>query len=206
MRRFAPLLCLAVLAASGSGAELKVIFEDRFQEKPGAGWTWLKQDDRAWRVREGALELRVMPGGAPGNVLARTLPDPGEKPFAVEVTLTSVPQPTVQYEQVGFFWYANGKQGPKFVKERIDGKVYMFPGKKELTTATVQMRLVVTGRKFTGQYRPDAKGEFLTAFTGAVPAAEKGKLQIAINCYNGPKDAEHWIRFKEFRIVEVSER
>src|SRR5262249_13871769 len=117
---------LAILATSPVlAAEPKVLFEDRFEGKLADGWTWLKQNDRAWRIQDGALELRVLPGQE--NILARTVPDPADGPFAVEVTLTSVPQPTEQYEQVGFFWYANGKQGSKFVKERIDGKLYVFP-------------------------------------------------------------------------------
>jgi hypothetical protein len=197
------LRCLSVLlvglASAAFAAEPKILFEDHFDGKLGEGWTWIKQSEKDWRFRDGALEFRVQPGQV--NVLARTVPDPADGPFSIEVTLTSVAEPTKQYEQVGFFWYANGKQGPKFVKELIDGKVYMFPGKKEMSAETVQMRFVVEGKKFMAQYRPQAKGDFLTAFTGDVPEAEKGKLQIAIACHNGPADAEHWIRFKNFRIV-----
>jgi hypothetical protein len=198
-------VCLVLTAsACAFGAEPRVLFEDSFKGKKLAeGWTWLKQDEKAWRFEDGALEFRVLPGQV--NVLARTVPDPSDKPYAIEVTLTSKPQPTRQYEQVGFFWYANGKQGPKFVKELIDKKVYVFPGKKELTEATVQLRFVVRGKTFTAQYRPGGKGEFLTAFTGNVPAAEKGRLQIALACFNGPADEEHWIRFTDFRIVLLPE-
>jgi hypothetical protein len=205
MLRSALVVCLTLLPVTPTlAAEPKVHFEDSFKGKKLAeGWTWLKQDKKAWRLSDQALEFRVLPGQV--NVLGRTLPDHSDKPYAIEVTLTSKPQPTRQYEQVGFFWYANGKQGTKFVKELIDGKIYVFPGKKELTEATVQMRLVVRGKKFTAQYRPDGKGEFLTAFTGNVPAAEKGRLQIALVCYNGPTDAEHWVRFTNFRIAELPE-
>jgi hypothetical protein len=205
MSRFTPGICFAVLfAAPLPAAEPKVLFEDSFKGKLGDGWTWLKKKDGAWRIKDGALEIRVLP--TQENVLARTVPDPSDGPYAIELTLTSLPQPTGQYEQVGLFWYANGKPGSKFVKELIDGKLYVFPGKKPMTEATVQLRLIVEGKKLTAQYRPGAKGEFLTAFTGNVPAAEKGKLQIALTCFHGPKDEEHWIRFTQFRIVKLPVR
>jgi hypothetical protein len=203
--RFVLIVCLILTtSASALGAEPRVLFEDSFKGKKLAeGWTWLKQDEKSWRFEDGALEFRVLPGQV--NILARTVPDPSDKPYAIEVTVTSKPQPTRQYEQVGLFWYANGKQGPKFVKELIDKKIYVFPGKKEMTEATVQLRFVVRGKTFTGQYRPGGQGEFLTAFTGNVPAAEKGKLQIALICFNGPADADHRVRFTDFRIVGLPE-
>lgn len=204
MTRAALLVWLVVLAGRLDAAEPKVFFEDTFTNKLADGWGWLKQDAKTWRVRDGALELRVLPQQA--NILARTLPDPADGAYAVEMTVTSVPQPTVQYEQVGFFWYADGKPGPKYVKERIDGKVYMFPGKKEMAEATVTMRLVIDGKSCTAQYRPGGQGDYLTAFTGPVPAAAKGKLQVAITCFHGPTDAEHWVRITAFRIVQLPPR
>jgi len=204
MLRHTLVVWYAALAYTAPAADPQVLFVDRFEGKLADGWVWLKQDDKAWRFRDGGLEFRVLAGQV--NVLARTVPDSADGPFAVEVTLTSEPQPTRQYEQVGFFWYANGKPGPKFVKELIDGKPYVFPGKKEMAEATVQLRLVIEGKKFTGQYRPAAKGDYLTASSGDVPPAEKGKLQIAIACHNGPADAEHWVRCNDFRIVKLPRR
>jgi hypothetical protein len=190
---------LVFLTSKALAAEPKVLFEDRLDKKPGKGWTWIKQQDKSWRIQDKSLEFRVLPGQE--NVLARTVPNSADRPYAIEVTFTCLPQATKQYEQVGLFWYANGKQGSKFVKELIDGKHYVFPGKKEMTDTTVQLRLVVDGKKYTAQYRPGAKGEFKTASTGEVPAADKGKLQIAIACHNGPADAKHWVRIRDFRIV-----
>jgi hypothetical protein len=62
---------------------------------------------------------------------------------------------------------------------------------------------VVTKDQFTAQFRPDAAGDFKTAASGALaPGADE---QISIQCYNGPPDAEHWIRFDDFRIVQLAE-
>ncbi|MFO0926644.1 MAG: hypothetical protein U0736_06330 [Gemmataceae bacterium] len=201
MTRAALVVWLVALAGPLSAAEPKVIFEDRFTGKLADGWVWLKQDPKSWRLRDGALELRILPQQV--NILARTLPDPADGPFAVEMTVTNVPQLQRQYEQVGFFWYADGKPGPKFVKEMIDGTVYVFPGKKPAAEATVGMRLVVDGKNYTAQYRPGGKGAYQPAFTAPVPPAEKGKLQVAVTCFHGPTDAEHWVRITAFRIVRL---
>ena len=101
------------------------------------------------------------------------------------------------------FLYHQGKPVFKLVHEHIDGKDWIIPGRKPAPSKTVQLRLVVDGVKWTAQYREDAKGKFLTAGHGKLP--EPGDDQVSIQCYNGPKDAEHWIRFDDFRIVELTE-
>lgn len=190
-------------ACTGTAAapEPAAWFEDTFDGKLAEGWSWLKEKPETWRVRDGALELRVLPEQE--SVLAHPLPDPQAGPFAIEMTLTSVPQPTVQYEQIGLFWYADGKNVFKYVKERIDGELYVFPGKKPMVEATVTLRIEVSGRKFTAQFRPRGEGEWLEAFQGDVPPGETH--QIAIACFHGPTETEHWIRIHDFRIVKLAQ-
>ena len=89
----------------------------------------------------------------------------------------------------------------KLVKELVDGKLMIIPGRKPMTSKTVQLRLIVTADSFVAQFRPDARGEFQTAATGKLPAP--GNDQVSIQCYNGPANAEHWIRFDDFRILEL---
>ena len=66
---------------------------------------------------------------------------------------------------------------------------------------TVQLRLVVKGAEWTAQFREDLKREYQTAATGKLPPP--GDDKISIQCYDGPANAEHWIRFDDFRIVEL---
>ena len=87
----------------------------------------------------------------------------------------------------------------------IDGKVYVFPGKKAMSAATVQLRIEVRGEKFTALFRANAKGKYEKAFSGSVPNKGKGKHQIAVMCYQGPGDAEHWMRFDDFRVVKLAD-
>ena len=88
-------------------------------------------------------------------------------------------------------------------QELVDGRLLIIPGRKPMTSRSVQLRLTVTADKYVAQYRPNAKGEFKTASTGKLPAPRND--QVSIQCYNGPASAEHWIRFDDFRILERSD-
>ena len=199
------LLTAACLVWCGSlpAAEPQVVFEDGFKGKLDKGWTWLREDRKTWRIKDDGLEICVEPGVAKTvkNALLRAAPDRKEGKFAVEVTVTNTAPPTRQYEQAGITWYHEGKPVFKLVKELIDGKLWIIPGKKPMTAKSVQLRLIVTAEGWTAQYRPDAKGKFLTAAEGKLPPP--GKDQVSIQCYNGPPDAEHWIRFDDFRILKL---
>jgi len=182
-----------------------VVFEELFEGSLDEGWTWLRENPQAWRIRQGALEIRVEPGVANTvkNALVRKAPDRKEGKFAVDVTVTNTTKPTQQYEQAGITWYHEGKPVFKLVKELINGELFIIPGKKPMPGEKVQLRLIVNGNDFIAQFRPDGKGKFETAATGTLPPP--GNDQVSIQCYNGPADAEHWIRFDDFRILKMSE-
>ena len=196
---------LALCCGSLSAAEPRVVFEDGFKGKLGEGWTWLRENPKAWRIKDDALEIRVEPGvnTSVKNALLRPAPDRSTGTFAIEVTVTNTTRPTRQYEQAGITWYHNGRPVFKLVKELIKGKLFIIPGRKPMPSKSVQLRVVVTAKGLTAQYRPDGKGEFLTAGTRRLPPP--GKDQVSIQCYNGPPDAEHWIRFDDFRILQLAE-
>jgi hypothetical protein len=196
---------LVVLSGWLQAAEPRVIFEDRFEGKLGEGWHWLREAPKTWRIKDGALEIRVEPGVAPTvkNALLRKAPDRGKGKYAIETTITLTADPTRQYEQAGITWYRDGNPVFKLVHEFIDKKTYIIPGKIPTATKTIELRLVVTADHYVAQFRPDGKGEFQTAAQGPLPAGREE--QVSIQCYNGPPDAEHWIRFDGFRILELAE-
>ena len=136
------------------------------------------------------------------NALLRPAPDHSKAAYAVETTITFTTPPTNQYEQAGITWYQKGKPVFKLVHEHIDGKDYIIPGKVPAPQKTVRFRLFVTKDKYTAQFQPNAKGEFKTVAAGNLAASDEER--ISIQCYNGPTDAEHWMRFDDFRIVEVA--
>ena len=133
--------------------------------------------------------------------MVRRAPDRSSGKFAIDVTVTNTTKPIQQYEQAGITWYNDGKPVFKLVKELVDGKLMIIPGRKPMTSKTVQLRLIVTSDSFIAQFRPNAQGDFRTAATGKLPAPRND--QVSIQCYNGPANAEHWIRFDDFRISQL---
>ncbi len=190
--------CLAVQA------DERVVLEEKFDDELQPGWTWLREDPQAWRLRDGALEIRVQPGLAETvkSALVRDVPasEPGAK-LVFEVTITNLSTPIQQYEQAGITWYHDDKPVFKLVKELVDGQLMIIPGRVPLKSESVQLRLVVSGRDYEAQFRPNAEGEFQVVAKGQLPAG--GKHQVSLQCYNGPLEAEHWIRFDDFRVLEL---
>ncbi len=124
-------LAVALLGAPLWAAEVRVVFEDHFDGKLGDGWTWLRENPKAWRLAEGALDIRVEPGLAHTvkNALVRKAPDRAKGKVAIDVTVTFAVAPTNQFEQAGLTWYQDGKPVFKLVHEQIDGKTYISLGK-----------------------------------------------------------------------------
>jgi hypothetical protein len=198
-----PLLILVSIATVLPAAEPKTVFEDRLVGKLGNGWTWLRENPQAWRTKNGGLEIHVEPGLADNvkNALLYPAPDRSKRKYGIEVTVVFTVPPTNQYEQAGITWYQKEKPVFKLVHEHIDGKEYIIPGKVPAPEKSVRLRLLVTKDRYTAQFQPDAKGEFKTVASGDLaPSTEE---QVSIQCYNGPTDAEHWVRFNDFRIVKV---
>ena len=204
-RTILSILILFWISASLFAAEPQVAFEEKFDTKLGDGWTWLRENPNAWRIRDGGLEIRVEPGLANNvkNALLRPAPARSKTAYAIEATVTFTAPPTNQYEQAGITWYQKGKPVFKLVHEHIDGKEYIIPGKVPASEKTVRLRLVMTNDSYTAQFQSAAKGEFKTVASGKL--APSNEEQISIQCYNGPADAEHWMRFQDFRIAEVAE-
>ncbi|MCW5551479.1 MAG: hypothetical protein KIS67_04855 [Verrucomicrobiae bacterium] len=186
-------------------AEPKVLFHESFDGRMDKGWSWLREDGRTWRFKDDALEIRAEPGFAHNvkNALLRPAPDRNQRKIAIEITVTFTTPPTNQYEQAGLTWYQQGKPVFKLVHELVDGATYVFPGKVPTNTRTVQLQLVLSSGKYEARFRPDGKGEFQTAATGELPPGTDE--QISLQCYHGPPESEHWMRFDDFRILELSE-
>ena len=187
-----------------STADEQIIFEDGFDGTLGPGWSWIREHSDFWRIENGGLEIRVEPGKADTvrNALVRPAPNRNEGTFAIEVTVTNHICPTVQFEQAGITWYHDGEPVFKEVKELVDGELFIIPGRAPMPAASVRLRLVVTANSWEAQYCTNGDAGFQTAATGELPAP--GNDQVSIQCYNGPPEEEHWIRFEDFCIKRVS--
>ncbi|MDA1190630.1 MAG: hypothetical protein O3A46_02980 [Candidatus Poribacteria bacterium] len=179
---------------------MSVIFEDSLNGKLGDGWEWLRESPDTWRFGDEGLEICVQPGVADTvkNALVRTAPDRNDGAFAIEITVMNHTRPTQQYEQAGITWYNDGKPVFKIVKELIDGDLFIIPGRPSMRAKSVRLRLVVTANSWEALYRPEGESEYQTAAKGELPAPKND--QVSIQCYNGPADEQHWIRFTDFSI------
>ena len=182
---------------------MSITFSEDFQNGLKKEWSWIREHTGYWCISDGGLEIRVEPGvkDTVRNALVCTAPDRG-RGYAIEVTVKNLTHPTTQYEQAGITLYHDGEPIFKEVKELIDGDLYIIPGKKPMPTESVRLRLVVTGEGWEAQFRPEGADAFETAASGELPPP--GNDQISLQCYNGPEDGEHWIRFEDFQILALS--
>jgi len=192
---------LAVLLACGGAmaADEKVLFQDTFKGKLVEGWSWLREDAADWRAAPDGLEVRLQPGDANSvkNALVRPLPK-AEGKLVIEVTVTSLSEPTEQYEQAGLTLYHEDKPVFKLVHERVDGKLVVVPGKVPAEKLSVRLRLIVGGGRFIAQFRQEGEKEFQTAAEGDLAIADGDK--ISVQGYHGPAETAHWIRFSDFTV------
>lgn len=205
-----------LLAVKVIGAE--VLFQDTFAGELGEGWSWVREDKAAWRVANGRLEMRVLPGNLWGgannvkNVLVRPAPELEQGEVAVSVTITN--RPVHQYEQANLAWYYDDSHMVKLGLELVDGTVCIVMGREEadqtrtlakipIAVTSVRVRLLVKGQHIRGEYWPHGGGQWLKAGDGDLPAPPRARAKISLHCYQGPPDAEHWARFSEFRVVRL---
>ena len=87
--------CVAILSlASGSTAQ-ELIFKDGFDDELAPGWRWIREQPAQWCVRDGALDIRVVPGNGRTvrNALVRRAPDRRQGSFAIDVTVSNRKSP-----------------------------------------------------------------------------------------------------------------
>lgn len=206
---------LSLMSLSAAAAET-VLFEDPFDGRLADGWSWVREEPSAWRVQDGAVELRVLPGNLWGgandarNVLVRPAPPPDGGEIEVTVKFTSAP--TGQYEQVNLAWYYDDRHMVKIGREIVDGPVCVVMGREErdqcrtiarppVSGGWYKLRLTVSEGKIRGAYWAEGTSGWTDAGSCTLPAPPGGSPKISLHAYNGPKDKEHWARITEFRVV-----
>ena len=191
----------------------EMVFSDEFKGRLGEGWSWVREDRAGWRVTEAGLEVRLQPGnmwGPPNNaknVLVRPVPDASGRELEVSVTVTN--RPTEQYEQVDLVWYYDDSHMVKLGQELVNGKLSLVMGREEadrtrtiallpLDAFSLRLRFVVKGNRIRGEYRLADSADWAVAGETDLPV--KGSPKVSLQCYQGPKSAERWARFTDFRV------
>lgn len=212
-------LCLfwflsAFALLAGAAEEL---FRDDFKGRLADGWTWIRENQSAWRVTERGLEVRIQPGNMWGpannasNVLVRPLPHPTNATLEVAVTIEN--RPTEQYEQADLVWYYDDSHMVKLGQELVDGKLSIVMGREEkdkartvaiipIQSPVVHVRFVVKGNSLRGEYRLGDEPAWRVAGECDLPV--NGPPKASLQAYQGPKTAEHWARFSHFSIRQIA--
>lgn len=68
-----------------------------------------------------------------------------------------------------------------------------------VTTPSVQLRLRVAGNKVCGEFRTDDRAEW--QLVGECPLLARPLTHAGLLTLVGPKDAEHWVEFRDFKIT-----
>lgn len=199
------LLMTGILLSMSTYAESDpVIFEDNFEGKLADEWTWLRENEEDWRLTEEGLEIRPRPGDANSvqNALLLSLPELDKEDLLIEVTVAFTTELTQQYEQAGITWYADGAPAFKLVHERIDEEYFIIPGKVSAPEMTVHLHLELRGNRYVAKFRQDGEKEFRIAAEGELKRGKKN--QVSLQCYHGPEQGDHWMRFSNFKITKAA--
>ena len=213
------LATLATGRAEDPGADgAQVLFRDTFKSKLADGWSWVREDPKAWRITDRGLEVRVHPGNMWGpandakNVLVRPIPEvtPGGRPL--DITASVENRPTNQWEQVDLCWYYDDGHMVKLGQELVDGKLSVVMGREEndrtrtisitpLDSHALELRLTVEGQTIRGAFKTP-KSDWRDVGGCDLPAKgpSKDKPKISLQFYRGPENEAHWARVTELTI------
>jgi regulation of enolase protein 1 (concanavalin A-like superfamily) len=204
------LLGICVVFAEGRAAE--VLFSDDFKGALKPGWSWIREDKSAWRATKDGLEIRIQRGNMWGpensgkNVLVRNLP---ESKGALEISVQVEHKPTEQYEQVDLVAYYSDSHMVKIGEELVDGKLSIVMGREEddkartiaiipLAENRVEFKLRIEGDQVSGFYKPQLATEWKKAGECDLPG--EGRPKVALQCYQGSDQKEHWAKIQRFRV------
>ena len=228
MSRINVLLLAVYLVATSmrtSAAKDEVLFADDFDEGLSPKWSivGLKKED--YRIKNGALEMRVQPGKQNDAMLRVILPFDTSESVTASVEVTPVEPFSELGETAGL--YLLDEDRPEFHAEKtiVDGqfKYFVFsppelvfvgkPGTEDNGSRADYaakfwpananfgpLRIIIGGHHCYFQVGPSNDGKYHTIFERALNR-DSTRRGFALSAFGGPKDKEHWVRFDNFRVV-----
>jgi regulation of enolase protein 1 (concanavalin A-like superfamily) len=207
---------LAAVAQAGADEKEKVVFTEPFADKLDKGWSWVREDAKAWRIGKGVLVIKTSEGSLwqkqnnNRNILVRPLPQAKER-VAVEVLVEN--EPTNGFEHAGLVWYGDDDNYVALLREKLGAKVEVqlvaeYDGKPKVGFAqkpfepkTVWLRMEFKDGKAKGLCRASEKDEWQAL--GQCDLPMKGEPRIGLITGYAPKTPEHEARFSKFRILQA---
>ncbi|MDO5552453.1 MAG: hypothetical protein Q4G68_01710 [Planctomycetia bacterium] len=201
------MLFVSVLLLFGSSfvAGQEVIFEDKFEGNLRPGWNWLRANPACQRFGSDGLEIRAEPfaENAARNVLARRVDFLGKGPVRIETRLSCIKRPVQQYQQSGLCWMQNGQVVFKLVYELVDNQLFIFPGKVPIDSDSATLRLTLNGDDLVAEFQAGNESGYRRVYEGKLTGSNDD--EISLQCWNGPENDEHWVRFRYFRVYKAED-
>ena len=194
---------------------MKQLFEENFIGQLDHDWIWVHEQSTAWKVADGVLHLRTLPGTLWGeannahNFLLRTV-DEMSNGLASRVTVTS--HPRLMGEQAGLIWYLDDDNYIKLVKESLDGGQWIVlareqDGQPELIDKTrisvesAELQLALLGAVVHGQFRTSPTEDWRAV--GECPLLDGANPKIGLFTHGGPQDLERWVELRNFALLNI---
>ena len=207
LRAFGVVVVLGFSVLYGLAADYKADFSSKLDE----GWSFVREDNSQWRLKDGAVEMLAQPSNIWGrknnktkNFLLR--PFPG-KSFSVEVTVEF--NPKKEYEQAGLMIYLDDDNYIKFDRELFAGQsctLVLESGAKPKVVKKIafregplRLRLEISGDKVKAMVKAPESKEWTEHGETRLPGVVD-KLKVGLFALLGDAKAPRWARFKDFVI------
>jgi hypothetical protein len=200
-----------------------VLFEDNFEKGLSDKWQVVGLGEKDYRVRDGALEIRLKPWKA--KQLQPMLKV--DLPFGTADSVVASVDVSVEYETLKRGERAgvslDDSVGTSFTGRvtNIDGYIVLAPGQVEFIGKpgeegnpgkyTVKywpadkdfgpLRIIVRGHYAHFQVGPSKDGKYQTFFHSALRQSNGG-LGFGLFAVGESDDADRWVRFDNFRVIK----
>ena len=210
-------------ARSGRRAREKeqVVFTEPFDGASSPkGWSWLREDPKAWRLEKNALVIKTSTGSLwqqqnnNRNILLRALPDAKDQRVAVEALVEN--EPTNEFEHAGLVWYCDDDNYVALLREKLGAKVEV-----QLVSETNGKPKVGFAQKpFEPKNGLAAHGVVGRQGERALPLRPrrtigrcwwqcdlpvKGQPSVGLITGYAPAKSDHESRFRQFRILAAAQ-
>lgn len=214
---------LAWFAWQSTGQGQTVLFEDTFENGLSDKWEVVGLEREDYRVREGAVELRVKQVGTNERrpLLKVNLPFSTADTVVASVDVKVIGKPLPRGAMAGLC--LTDQEGAVFTvrKTNIDGYFVLAPGEVDFIGEPGQegdpgkytvkywpadesfgpLRVVVRGHYAHFQVGPSKADEYKTFFHSAISESAKG-MGFGLTASGSTGNSEYWVRFDNFRVTK----
>jgi regulation of enolase protein 1 (concanavalin A-like superfamily) len=215
---FLPIALAIALAPAIAQEKEQAAFTEPFDGTLAKGWSWVREDSKAWRLDKSVLVVKTSTGGLwqkdnnNRNILLRALPEAKDQRVAVEALVEN--QPTNAFEHAGLVWYGDDDNYVLLVREKVGarmivqlvsetkGKVKVGFAESPFEPKTVWLRMELSGGKAKGLFRASAKDEWQVLGQCDLPV--KGEPRVGLITGYAAQKSDHEARFSKFRILAAA--